>query len=161
MKLFKRLVVLLLTVAILSFFTSCIWIPRKTNYDINEDALSSVEIYCLDNNSSHYDDFVETEQPIYTLKEDQIDGFIDELENIRFDDSIFIVLAAMDPSFYYGEWVVRINYDDGSYDLISCDGYGATYDENGLIVSTNHYSYDDEKWEEFVKSYLPAEDYSE
>ena len=69
------------------------------------------------------------------------------------------MLAAVDPSFHYGDWVVRLNYTDNYYELISSGGYGEIYDNNDEVVDTNHYGCEDDEWESFVTQFLP-DDYS-
>ena len=129
--------ILLLIFVLLISLNGCVIIPRHMNYDdINREQVSSVDIYDLYKSESNYSDFLTTETPVYTLTNDQLDSFLSDLADIRFTDYIIIVLAAVDPSFSYGDWVVRINYTDGSYSLISCDGYGETYDANNQVVDT-------------------------
>ena len=157
----KFFAAILLLVSILISFSSCVWIPRYTKYHIDNDSLTSVDIYDLRKSTTNDSRFLKLETPVYTLTEEQIPDFVEDLESLWFDDSIFLVLAAMDPSFHYGDWVVRLNYNNGSYTLISSGGYGETYNAAGEVIDSNHYSYDDEKWEKFVLRYLPEEIYNE
>jgi len=161
MRAFKKLYCVLLLAAFLTSLTGCIIIPRRAHYDIDEERLRSVQIYDLRNSDNHNSTLLEKETPVYELTQEQTANFVSELEGLSFDNTLFIVLAAVDPSFNYGDWVARINYDDGEHILISSWGYGATYDGEGNVISSNHYSYDDEEWEQFIKSYLPADVYSE
>ena len=156
MKGLRRVLLTVLLAAQLAVLSSCIWVPKYASYDIAEEKLASVDIYDLRDCSSRAD-FYESEFSDYTLKAEQIDGFVAALESLRFDDSTFFVLAATDPNFTYGDWVVRLNYTDGTYTLISSDGFGATYDQDYNVIDSNHYSYDDKKWEQFVCQYLPTE----
>ncbi len=155
---FKRFLSLF-TILIISSaaLTGCIVIPQYKYYDISSDEVESVQIYDLRTSETYYGDFIEKDNPVYTLPEDIIDDFLTKLSEIRFKDSIIITIAAVDPSFTYDEWIARINYTDGSYDLISCDGYGQSYNENNEVTDTNHYGCDNEKWKEFITGYLPEE----
>ena len=158
MKTLRFVPVLSLILAALISLTGCVVIPRYKNYDdINRERLSSVDIYDLRNSETHYSDFLKTETPVYTLTNDQLDSFFSDLADIRFTDHIIIVLAAVDPSFWYDDWVVRINYTDGSYSLISCGGYGENYDVNNQAVDSNHYGCDDDEWQQFIGKYVPKD----
>lgn len=158
MKRFKFALLIILVFAMLATLTSCIVIPRHKYYDdIDTQAVASVDIYDLRERAAQGSDFLKTETPVYTLTADQHKDFFSQLEKIRFTDHIVITIAAMDPSFSYGDWVVKINFFDGTVLLISCSGYGETIDKNGQVIDSNHYGCDDEEWTEFVGKYLPKE----
>lgn len=139
------------------FLSGCIMIPRYKHYDIDLENTSTIEIYDLRNNESHDSDFLETEAPVYIIEKEQMEDFLNDLCDIQFTDIIIITIAAIDPSFYYDDWVVRINYTNGSYSLISCGGYGETYNENNQVTNKNHYSCDEDEWEEFIGKYVPED----
>ncbi|MBR6514034.1 MAG: hypothetical protein IKT46_04275 [Clostridia bacterium] len=154
----KRTVTLLSILLILTLsLTGCIVIPQYKYYEISPDDVISVQIYDLRKSESYYGDFIELDNPVYTLDDDSKTDFITELSEIRFKDVIIITIAAIDPCFTYDEWVARINYNDGSYDLISCDGYNQSYNANNECVSSNHYSCDNDEWKAFITSYLPED----
>lgn len=52
--------------------------------------------------------------------------------------------------------VVRLNFTDGSFRLISDAGYWEAYDTQGNYVSKDHYYGDDDDWYAFLKPYLPS-----
>lgn len=159
MKIFKLFLSVVLMLALSLSLVGCIVIPTYKRYDsIDAENVSSVDIYDLRDSETRFGgNIVETETPIYTLEKDQVDEFLSDLADIRFNNYIILVLAAIDPSFEFGEWVVRINHTDDSYMLISCGGYGESFDANGQIISSNHYGCDDEEWEAFVTKFLPEE----
>lgn len=76
---------------------------------------------------------------------------------LEFDSAIVIVLAAVDPSFYYGEWVVKIQFTDQSYTFYSCGGFGETFDADGNRIDLTHFSCDREQLEELIKKYCSVE----
>ena len=81
----------------------------------------------------------------------------DDFSRLKFSDAIVIVLAAIDPSFYYGDWVIRINFSNGQYTFYSCDGYGETFDAEGERISSTHFSCDDEELKNLVGKYYETE----
>ena len=80
-----------------------------------------------------------------------------DLADIQFTDTFIIVLAAVDPSFYYGDWVVRINFTNGQYTFYSCGGYGETFDAEGNCISSTYFSCDDEELKTLVGKYYETE----
>ena len=93
---------------LLSTLTSCIVIPRYRYFEIDATTVESGEIYDLSKSESRYRVFLETETPVYKIPADKPSAFLDDFSKIRFSDPIIIVIAAIDPSFSYGNWTIRI-----------------------------------------------------
>ena len=156
----KQLRILLSVVLILSVICSlagCMVIPVYDNYQIPADKVASIQIYDLRICKEYTLRFLETESPVYTLEEEQIPDFLNDLSQIRFNDEIVITIAAVDPSFEFDDWVVRINYFDGSYRLICCCAYGIYLDKNDEFISDNHYGCDEAEWYSFISKYVPED----
>ena len=153
----KRCLALLLLLATMLLLSGCIIIPVEQFYDdIETERVVSVEIYDLREHSVR-SKLPEGEEPAYTLPEAQIDDFCTDLSQVEFTEHIIIVLAAIDPSFSFGDWVVRVNYDDGGYMLISNGGYNITMDADRLKSSRNHWDADSTQWQELIQKYLPED----
>jgi hypothetical protein len=154
----KRVGLFILTVIIvMCAMTSCVIIPIYKNFEIDADTVASIEIYDLREADSLYSNFVKTESPVYEIPQEKKAAFLNDLAEIHFSDAIIIVLAAIDPSFYYDVWTIRINYTDGSYELISSDGYEEAYDSNGESVDIHHFGCDQEEWWAFIGKYVPED----
>ena len=151
----KRTALLTLTIMLVLTFSSCIVIPLHRTFDIDESTILSIEIYDLCKNESSGGTFLDNETAVYEIPLEKNADFLNDLAKIHFSDSIIISPAAFDPSFYYDMWTVRINYTDGSYELISCDHYGETYDQSGKITDVHHYGCDSEEWEALIQKYVP------
>ncbi len=160
----KRIVSLTITaillLATMSALTGCIITTVHKEFEIDADTVSFIEIYDLCEIDSLYGDFVKTATPVYEIPDEKVSDFLSDLAEIRFSDSTVIALVAMDPSFYYDGWTVRINYTDGSYELISCDGFGQTYDKNGEETDSHHFGCDNEEWWAFISQYVPQDIFS-
>lgn len=154
MKRKQMLCALSLSLAMLVTLTGCIIIPIPKRYEIALEDVSSIDIYDLRDCDYYYPS---EETLVYTIEEDQMEDFLQDLSDVPFTDIIIIVLAAIDPSFNYGDWTVRINYTDGSYTYISCGGYGTTHDADGSLIDSNHYSCDTDEWEAFIEKYVPED----
>lgn len=91
------------------------------------------------------------------MEEDQIEDFLNDFAQLEFTDYIIITIAAVDPSFNYGKWVVRINFTDGSYVMHSCGGYQESFNSSGELVESNHYECELEDLEELIGKYYAFE----
>ena len=168
----KKLALFLISLALLvPLLSGCIIIPRHTNFEIDATTVESIEIYDLYRDTEiikteGYDPFYRIPWPsettsVYTLPKESETDFLSDLAKIQFNDYIIIVLAAIDPSFDYARWTARINYTDGSYEFLSCYGYGETYDKSGNRISYHHYSCDDREWWALIEKYTPADIFSQ
>ena len=158
MKLYKRFFCVLITFALAVSLSGCIIIPLTKYYDISAEEVVSVHFYDLrDQESRYYYEFNTTCEPFYTLPEEDTEAFLEDFSKLEFSDTLIIVLAAIDPSFYYGDWVVRINFTNGQYTFYSCGGYGETFDAEGKRISSTHFSCDDEELEKLVGKYYEIE----
>lgn len=154
MKSHKPFLFVLMTFVLIVSLSGCIIIPLTKYYDIPIEEVVSVQFYDLRNQdlacSSGFDAILE---PVYTIPEENTEDFLDDFSKLEFSDSIIIVLAAIDPSFYYGDWVVRINFTNGQYTFYSCGGYGETFDADGKYISSTHFSCDEEELKKLVGKY--------
>lgn len=154
----KKLLILLVLIIILSVsLAGCIIIPLRKHYTNSADEVSCIRIYDLRGSGSVASGFHE-DTPEFTLPDEQINEFLTDFSNIMFRDSIVIVLAAIDPSFDYGAWVVEIVFSDGSYSFYSTAGFGETFDADGKRIDTNHYSADDEDFQNLIDKYYEQTD---
>lgn len=152
----RAFLICILFLTVLVSLTGCIMIPIHKQYDIDPKEVSSIEIYDLRGGG-----YLSAETLAYTIEEDQTEDFLRDLSDIRFTDHIIITIAAIDPSFDYGEWTVRVNYTDGSYSFISCAGYGETYDANNEVIDCNHFECETYKWKALIRKYVPEEIFGE
>ena len=150
---------IVLAISILMVFTiflsGCVIIPLEKRYEYNAENVSSIDVYDLHEAPDRSNVKFEEIEPIYTLDESEHEDFLSDLAEIEYTDYIIIALAAIDPSFEYGEWTVKITFTDGTYRLLSCGGYGEEFDENGDRIKGNHYSCEDEEWDAFVENLFP------
>ena len=156
MKSIRYICAALMPFVLICLFCSCVIIPINKHYDgFDIESVASVEFYDLRQSQTSSFGFLDTATPAYTLPEEQKEAFLADLAEIKFTDYIIIVIAAIDPSFYFGDWVVRVNYTDGSCDLLSNGGYNESYDPSGELSDSNHWSCDDDEWHAFIFKYIP------
>ena len=141
--------------------TGCIVIPRHKTFEISPDTVSTIKIYDLRGRESRFEGAVDADAPVYELPEEEKTDFLTELAKVDFSDEILIMLAAVDPSFSFGEWVVRINYADGSYEFLSCNAFGSVFNQNDELISTHHYGSKREEWIAFLGNYAPKNFFDE
>ncbi len=149
----KRLTLIVLICILSVSLTGCIIIPLRRHYTYSADKVSCIRFYDLSDSENRYSGFYKEETPIFTLPDEQMKEFLTDFSKITFKDSIVIVLAAVDPSFYYGPWVVEIVFTDGSYSFYSTGGFGEKFNANGECIRSNHFSADDEDLEKLIGKY--------
>ncbi len=158
MKPFKQILFVLLILAVTVSLSGCIIIPLTKYYDISAEEVASVQFYDLrDQDSAHYSGFDASLDPVYTISEEDTEKFLGDFSKLKFSDAIVIVLAAIDPSFSYGDWVIRINFSDGRYTFYSSHGYGETFDAEGNCISSTHFSCEAEDLENLVGKYYEVQ----
>lgn len=154
MKLYQSLLLIALIVGLLVSLNGCVVIPLSKYYDIPAEEVVSVQFYDLRNREAGSDsEFDSVHEPVYTVPEEEKVEFLSDFSKVKFSDTIIIAFAAIDPSFSYGEWVIRINFSDGQYTFYSCDGYGQTFDAEGNCISSTHYGCDDAELERLIGKY--------
>lgn len=158
MKPYKPFLSVLITFFLITFLSGCITIPLKKHYDISVEELTSVQFYDLRNQEpENRIAFNETIEPVYTIPQNDTENFLSDFSKLEFSDSITILPATIDPSFYYGDWVIRINFSNGQYAFYSCAGYGETFDTDGKCISSTHFSCNDNELKLLVSKYYEIE----
>lgn len=127
----------------------------STNISIDAEEVSSIDIYYLIDHYYGWDSFVEHYEPFCTLEVEKHSDFLAELAEIEYSDSVPLLPIPSDPSFVFDEWTVCVRFRDGSFRIISCDGYGETRDKDGEVVDSDHYGCDNDEWHAFIDSYIP------
>ena len=171
------IVLLLLTMV---FLSGCIQIKKKFKYDssvIDPEAVTSILFFdfsftksSVSRGSFPIDKYSEVNEdgeyivksnepdPIYTLPQEDIPTFLDELFAIRFVITYLIVLGAWDPAYKYGDYFIRVNFTDGSYYYIA-DRFFERRDANGAVKERKNPSCKKEKeFDNLVAKYLPVEE---
>ena len=158
MKVYKKLLSIPMILCIIFSLTGCIIIPRYKHYDdIDAEKVSTIEIYGIHKSERITSSDVNADTLAYSLDENEFSDFLNKLSKIQFKDYILIVPGAVNPSFSYGNYVVKIKYNNGNYILISDGGFGESFDADGNRIDKNHFGCDTEKWENLIFDYLPEE----
>ena len=155
MKLLRSIIMFVLIILVSLNLCGCIIIPLYKNYNIAVDEVVSIQFYDLrmvdDRDSFYYD--MESIDPVFTVPEEEAGRFLNDFSKLIFKDTLIITIAAVDPSFSFGQWVVRINFTNGNYTFYSSAGYGLTMDAEGVRVSDTHYSCDEEQLALLIMKY--------
>ena len=120
--------------------------------DLAQGNIRLIEFYNL--SGAEYRDsqaILETE-PYYIMPEEDKERFLEQLRQIRFEDAVPLFIPS-DPSFEYGFYVVRFQFEDGSYKFLSSGGYNEMFDSEGKLIDSDHYSCDDEQWIKLIHSF--------
>ncbi len=146
-----RSIALVLTIASLLSLCGCFYF-RYDQEDLVPEDVRSIQFYDICEAEEHNSEAVLSEEPFYTLPTEQHEAFLKELRKLRFQD-VLILFAASDPSFSYGDYVLRIDYHDGTFKLLSCGGYNETFDKNGKQTGGDHYACDAVQWNDLIYSF--------
>lgn len=157
MKWGKWLPIIMVALVLMATLSGCMVIPLAKYYNIPTEDVESVQFYDLREETIYSHDFTQRHSPSYTLPEQDIPSFLYHFSKVKFSKIILIIPAAVDPSFHYGELVVRINFSDGKFTLYSCNGYGQTFDAKGKSISTTHYSCKEKDLLELISLYYPVD----
>ena len=150
---------LLLTITFLCMLTGCWSMPKEMYYsDFDREQIVSIDVYDCSEEVNHHQP-VNTRtlldrNPLFSLDDSQIDPFLQDLSEIRFYDEGGLLIGAVDPSFNFGKWVVKIGFTDGSYWYLSDRSYCAKENSDGS-GSAQHLHPDSEEWEALIKQYMP------
>ena len=150
----KRVILVMLMLCLAVGLSGCV--SCGVNYECMGEAEDITEIAVYDLREGWTDTLDEKMEPMGYVDSDSFAPFVQELEDFPFVEQILLMLVPSDPSFVYGGYVVRITYEDGSYELIGTAGYQSRH-AGGKYVGGSHYSCDREKWEAFVLNYLEVQ----
>ena len=165
----KRIIALTLIMIIsVSFLTGCLWVINNEEHlplSYAQQKVVKIEIYDvnqLGENSGlsvfgHADENLSIENldnlldPIKTLEGDVAFEFYDNVAHMPFSVTFVFVLAAYDPSHGFFNYVAKITYENGEYDIIS-EGkqYFSSRSENERITILECLV----DWNSFVEEYL-------
>ena len=163
---FRKITVLFVSLTLLFSLTGCVFIPSWKQVDVRHDTseIVSVELYDLrpwGYSGRFYgwdediDQMEEERDPIDALDAENYDDFVKDLEKLTFTDHFFVILgAAMDPSYNYYGYTVKITYENGDYDILSrtCQLY-----DSGEKDIEREWSCDEEKWNTFIEKYFAVD----
>lgn len=145
--------VLLIIVLALSC-SGCLHITIDEGYELKQD-ISQIKVIDLFYNSD--ENFNQTfESPLATLEASRFEAFVNDLETLPFVSKMTLVLfpVAVDPSDGFGQYTIRIEYQDGSYEMISDFGYQVYRSSDDAHISSDNYEIDDETWYDFLEKYF-------
>ena len=153
----KRFVIVVLALSMMFTLSGCIYVTIDEYYEIAHDTpeIESIALYMTSQEEdAQINELIET--PVAEISPDDFDEFVDDLEKLPFVNGMYIMLAAMDPSFFFGDYVIKINYKNDDYELISNSSFQQVYYANGEIDDL-HYSIDDTAWAGFLQKYFGIE----
>ena len=157
----KKIVLTVIAVSIVCMFLSgCIHWETEVNYELLHDIsqIQSIRVYDEDYSDGAYD-YSDPVDPcgdlLGEISSDQFDNFVKELTELPFTESHLIILfpVTYDPNFYYGEYIVKIEYFDGSCELIS-DWLSRQFRLNERYPNTIRYGVDNEVWMDFLQKWV-------
>ena len=150
---FRRLSALVLIIALMMSLSGCIVITLDEYYELAYDTnqIESIGIY------ARGDANVLSDEPLAVIDPDEFDAFVGELESLSFEENKIITIAAIDPSFSFGDYIIQVVYTDGAVERISNFGYQEFQDAAGNEQCSHYGLQNEEEWEIFLNPYLSGE----
>ena len=154
----KKILTAIVCCMALCIFSGCITVPvGAEKIAASPEEIVSIEVYYFEDAiyredgqwmKYSYQDGEEIRtsyeaEPIASVKQEDYAQFIADYEELPFTMT-FIIFAAMDPSWYYMGYVVKVTTEDTYYLYTSQAGGSMAYCK-------------DEIWEEFLKKYIGEE----
>ena len=149
----KKCLVYILLAALLVMLTGCVTLHFSWKFLHGTDQISQIEVFYLED----VDDFnlPDDAVPVALIAPEDYDDFCGEIQNIDFTDTILLLPAAVDPSWYLQGYVVRIVYQNGDFEVICNQGYQYQETADGWGGKSRHYSFPKSfDWDAFVKGYI-------
>lgn len=120
--------------------------------DLEQGNIRLIEFYNLSGAEYRNSQAVLETEPYYILPAKDKERFLEQLKQIKFEDVVPLFIPT-DPSFEYGFYVVRFQFEDGSYKFLSSGGYNEMFDSEGKCIDSDHYGCDGEQWIRLIHSF--------
>ena len=159
----KKIIIVVLLISLVStLLTGCIQWDTSVQYELLQDIsnIKSIRIYNENEMSYDYSDPVEPcGELLGEIPSEQFDAFTKELTGLPFLEHhiIFLFPVAYDPNFYYLGPIVKIEYNDGSCELIS-DSIQRQFKVNEEYPDTIQYGVEEECWLAFLRNWVDLPD---
>jgi len=153
---FKKILVALLVFVSMCGITGCIPVITDEYYEISQETenIESIALYACDNTGDELNKLDEI--PLASVQRDDFAAFVNELEGIYAKTGFYITIAAQDPSFCFGKYVVKITYQNGDQEFVSNGGYQELLTADGTGKGM-HYSFDKTQWDALLQKYFFSE----
>ena len=150
----KRVLIFFLALVLVFSLSGCFSLNIPVSYALHED-VSNIEAITVYTYS--WDNKEPCGELIGTIAPSDFERFVSDLSNVPFAKEYLIMLipAAVDPYFGFGDYIVKVTYRDGAYELISECGNQKFYDASGEYVAGYRYTCEDIEWEGFLRKYVP------
>lgn len=120
--------------------------------DLEQGNIQFIEFYNLSEAEYRDSQAVLETEPYYILPAEDKERFLEQLKQIKFEDVVPLFMSS-DPSFEYGFYVVRFQFEDGSYKCLSSGGFNEIFDSEGKCITSDHYFCNDEQWIRLIHSF--------
>ena len=160
----KKIIMVLLLISLVStLLTGCIQWETAEKHELLQDTsnIKSIRIYS-ENTDSLYN-YSDPNEPcgelLGEIPADQYAVFTKELTELSFTEHhlIFLFPVTYDPNFYYLGPIIKIEYNDGSCELIS-DSIQRQFRVNEKYPDTIEYGVEEECWLAFLQKWVEIPD---
>ena len=164
----KTILTVILLSLICTTLVGCIQWETPVSYELIHDPsdIKSIRIFITDDDSEVLYDYSDPDDPcgelLGEIPSEQFSAFTNELSGLSFVESHLIILfpVAYDSNFYYGSYIVKIEYHDGSCELIS-EYIQRQFRGNEKYPDTTRYNTEYETWLAFLRNWVEIPDSNE
>ena len=119
------------------------------------DQIESVEIFYLHSSVYSYRLDTSSFESVAVLEQSDFNQMHDRLQNLAYNDLIILVVPT-DSNYYLFDFVIKVQYNDGTFDLVSEMGAFA-YDSNNKVTSDTCGWIDEEIWKQLIVDFVGQE----
>ena len=145
------IVTIFLMICLALSFSGCAHL-RYDFKDLERGNIQLIEFYNLSEAEYRDSQAVLNTEPYYIMPAEDKERFLEQLKQIEFEDVVPLFIPS-DPSFEYGFYVVRFQFEDGSYKFLSSGGFNEMFDSEGKLIDSDHYCCNDEQWVKLIHSF--------
>ena len=154
----KIILSVLLFSLICTSLVGCIHWETPVRYELMHDHsnIKSIRIYSASESSYNYSDPNDPcGELLSEVSSEQFAAFAEKLSGLSFAEQHMILLIPVtyDPNFYYGNYIVKVEYHDGSCELIS-DIMQRQFRVDEKYPDMTRYGIEQEPWLAFLQNWV-------
>ena len=161
----KMCLTIIMLSLICTFIAGCLAWDTSVNYELlfSTSEINSIRIYETDYESEVLYNYSDPVDPcgelLCEIPPERYVDFTEELTDLSFVEHHLIMLLpiAVDPNFYYGYYIVKIEYRDGSCELIS-DSIQRQFRANEKYPDSIDYTIEQDAWLTFLQNWADIPD---
>ena len=151
----KKILAVLMLVVTMCLLCGCISFKNRFEPIGTVDQIESIEIFYLPSSVDSYRVDTSSFESVTVLEQSDFNQMHERLQNLVYVDTV-ILFVASDPNFALFDFVIKVQYRDGTFDLVTENGAFA-YDSNNEVTSDIWGGIDEEIWKQLIVDFVGQE----